>query len=221
MARKTYYNKTVSTFSNVYNIFFNKRNSAFDWLIKKQTMAFRSDISVAITACLLGIAFASSTTHRETLSKLKALQSLVFNNAQATVTLDSTALKQLVKLASSGKSSQPLYFWKVFIDIILSIRWIRKKYLLTVPTKLSFSSLFDVFERKFTYLLEEWFYSDQAMLVTKPTPLGICHFNDWTFYLIPVKEVRLKLIAKRENPRFPYLQIISCFGGKKLETVNL
>lgn len=77
-------------------------------------MAFRSDISVAITACLLGIAFASSTTHRETLSKLKALQSLVFNNAQATVTLDSTALKQLVKLASSGKSSAFVFLKSVY-----------------------------------------------------------------------------------------------------------
>ncbi|XP_052679525.1 complement C1q-like protein 3 [Crassostrea angulata] len=62
-------------------------------------MVFYSVILVAITACILGKA-----THGETLSKLKALQSLVFNNAQATVTLDSTALKQLVKLASNGKS---------------------------------------------------------------------------------------------------------------------
>lgn len=67
-------------------------------------MAFRSGIAVAITACLLGIAFTSSITHQKTLSKLKAMQSLVFNNAQATVTLNSTALNQLVKLASNGKS---------------------------------------------------------------------------------------------------------------------
>lgn len=65
-------------------------------------MASRSGISVAITACLLGMVFAYSTTHQETLSKLKELQSLLFNNAQTTVTLDSTALKQLVKLASNG-----------------------------------------------------------------------------------------------------------------------
>eukprot|EP00105_Crassostrea_gigas_P009106 XP_011423916.1 PREDICTED: C1q-related factor [Crassostrea gigas] len=69
-------------------------------------MVFYSVISVAITACILGKIFTTSATQGETLSKLKALQSLVFNNAQATVTLDSTALKQLVKLASNG-ISQP------------------------------------------------------------------------------------------------------------------
>lgn len=80
-----------------------KRNIAFDRLIKEKTMAFRSGLSVAITACLLVNAIAYSAKHGTTLSKLTALQSLVFNNAQATVTLDSTALKQLVKLASNGK----------------------------------------------------------------------------------------------------------------------
>ncbi|XP_052677107.1 complement C1q-like protein 3 [Crassostrea angulata] len=67
-------------------------------------MVFYLVISVAITVCILGNVFTSSVTHGEALSKLKALQSLVFNNAQTTVTLDSTALKQLVKLASNGKS---------------------------------------------------------------------------------------------------------------------
>eukprot|EP00105_Crassostrea_gigas_P028212 XP_011449799.2 PREDICTED: uncharacterized protein LOC105343956 [Crassostrea gigas] len=79
-------------------------NIAFDRLIKEKTMAFRSGLSVAITACLLVNAIAYSAKHGTTLSKLTALQSLVFNNAQATVTLDSTALKQLVKLASNGIS---------------------------------------------------------------------------------------------------------------------
>uniref|UniRef100_K1PIN6 Uncharacterized protein n=1 Tax=Magallana gigas TaxID=29159 RepID=K1PIN6_MAGGI len=77
-------------------------NIAFDRLIKEKTMAFRSGLSVAITACLLVNAIAYSAKHGTTLSKLTALQSLVFNNAQATVTLDSTALKQLVKLASNA-----------------------------------------------------------------------------------------------------------------------
>lgn len=80
-----------------------KRNIAFDWMVKEETMTFRSGISVALTACLLVNAFAYSAIHGTTLSKLKALQSLVFNNAKATVTLDSTALKQLMKLAANGK----------------------------------------------------------------------------------------------------------------------
>ena len=68
-------------------------------------MLFKSALSLAVAVSLLTIVSVRGTSLVETKTKLKALQSLVLNNAQATVKLDSTALKQLLKLSSYGKST--------------------------------------------------------------------------------------------------------------------
>nr|XP_022302562.1 C1q-related factor-like [Crassostrea virginica] len=65
-------------------------------------MLFKPALSLAVTVSLLTIVSVRGTSLVETKTKLKALQSLVLNNAQATVKLDSTALKQLLKLSSYG-----------------------------------------------------------------------------------------------------------------------
>ncbi|XP_062572488.1 complement C1q subcomponent subunit B-like [Saccostrea cucullata] len=46
----------------------------------------------------------SAGTLSNTRTKLDSIKSLIYSNAKATVTLDSTALKELVKLSSSGSS---------------------------------------------------------------------------------------------------------------------
>ncbi|XP_062601697.1 complement C1q-like protein 3 [Saccostrea cucullata] len=46
----------------------------------------------------------SGGTQLDTRTKLDSIKSLIYSNAKATVTLDSTALKELVKLSTSGSS---------------------------------------------------------------------------------------------------------------------
>ena len=67
-------------------------------------MLFKSALSLAVAVSMMTVSV-RGTSLVETKTKLKALQSLVLNNAQATVKLDSTALKQLLKLSSYGKST--------------------------------------------------------------------------------------------------------------------
>ena len=64
-----------------------------------------SALSIAVAVSLLNNGSVQATSLAGTNTKLKALQTLVLNNAQATVRLDSSALKQLLKLSSYGKSS--------------------------------------------------------------------------------------------------------------------
>ncbi|XP_062601696.1 C1q-related factor-like [Saccostrea cucullata] len=47
----------------------------------------------------------SGETLSDTRTKLDSIKSLIYSNAKATVTLDSTALKELVKLSTSGSSN--------------------------------------------------------------------------------------------------------------------
>lgn len=74
-------------------------------MYKHLDMLFKPALSLAVAVSLLTIASVRGTSLVETKTKLKALQSLVLNNAQTTVKLDSTALKQLLKLSSYGKST--------------------------------------------------------------------------------------------------------------------
>ncbi|XP_078339491.1 complement C1q-like protein 3 [Crassostrea virginica] len=59
-----------------------------------------SALSIAVAVSLLNNGSVQATTLAGTKTKLKALQTLVLNNAQATIRLDSSALKQLLKLSS-------------------------------------------------------------------------------------------------------------------------
>ena len=72
---------------------------------KQDNMFPNSALSIAVAVSLLNNFSVQATSLAGTKTKLKALQTLVLNNAQATVRLDSSALKQLLKLSSYGKSS--------------------------------------------------------------------------------------------------------------------
>ena len=67
-------------------------------------MFLYSALSLAVVVSLLNNVFVETTSIAETKTKQKDLQALVLNNAQATVKLDSSALKQLLKLISHGKT---------------------------------------------------------------------------------------------------------------------
>ena len=72
--------------------------------LKQDNMFPISALSIALAVSLLNnVSVQASLAGTNT--KLKALQTLVLNNAQANVRLDSSALKQLLKLFSYGKSS--------------------------------------------------------------------------------------------------------------------
>ena len=73
--------------------------------LKQENMFPISALSIAVAVSLLNNVSVQATSLAVTKTKLKALQTLVLNNAQATVRLDSSALKQLLKLSSYGKSS--------------------------------------------------------------------------------------------------------------------
>ena len=70
---------------------------------KQDNMFPSSALSIAVAVSLLNNVSVQTTSLAGT--ELKALQTLVLNNAQATVRLDSSDLKQLLKLSSYGKSS--------------------------------------------------------------------------------------------------------------------
>ena len=67
-------------------------------------MFLYSALSLAVVVSLLNNVFVETTSIAETKTKQKDLQSLVLNNAQATVKLDFSALEQLLKLISHGKT---------------------------------------------------------------------------------------------------------------------
>ena len=73
--------------------------------LKQDNMFPISALSIAVAISLLNNVSVQATSLAGTNTKLKALQTLVLNNAQANVRLDSSALKQLMKLSSYGKSS--------------------------------------------------------------------------------------------------------------------
>ncbi|XP_062615437.1 complement C1q subcomponent subunit B-like [Saccostrea cucullata] len=58
----------------------------------------------------------SGGTQSDTRTNLDSIKSVIYSNAKATVTLDSTALKELVKLSSSGSSKPtPNVGFSVFV----------------------------------------------------------------------------------------------------------
>jgi hypothetical protein len=58
--------------------------------------------SLLITPFLVFFVFDFVEGNTQDDTRLKALKSLIYNNAEATVKLDSTALKQLIHLSTKG-----------------------------------------------------------------------------------------------------------------------
>ena len=72
--------------------------------LKQDNMFPISTLSIAVAVSLLNNVSVQTTSLTGTKTKLKALQTLVLNNAQVTVTLEPSALKHFLKLSSYGKS---------------------------------------------------------------------------------------------------------------------
>lgn len=56
----------------------------------------------ALSLSEIDVAYGGNNTHTDLRTKIGLLKSLIYDNAKATVTLDSSALKQLIQM-SSGK----------------------------------------------------------------------------------------------------------------------
>lgn len=61
---------------------------------------------LALSFSLRGLAYAGNKSKTDTGTKVGLLKSLIYDNAKATVTLDSAALKQLIQLSSDNCKSK-------------------------------------------------------------------------------------------------------------------
>lgn len=75
-------------------------------------------LQFALSLSLLGLTFGGNSLQTDIETKVDLLKSLIYDNTKATVTLDSTALKQLIKFSSGNLWNNLIPLNHIFISLL-------------------------------------------------------------------------------------------------------